>query len=178
MLVSLVVAMDEDGVIGRDDALPWRLPDDLKRFKALTMGKPILMGRKTFDSIGKPLPGRLNLVLTRSKDWKHDGVTVVHSMQEAQSRAGVALAAGAPPSSGEAPELCVIGGEEIFRLALPLAQRIHLTEVHARVGGDAKFPAFDRATWREAERIEHPADERHAYAMTFSTLDRIRGGTS
>ena len=162
MLVSLIVAMDEDGVIGRGNALPWRLPDDLKRFKALTLGKPILMGRKTFDSIGKALPGRLNLVLTRSSEWKHEDVTVVHSMEEAVAQAA------------QAPELSVIGGEEIFRLAFPFAQRIHLTEVHARVGGDAKFPAFDRTDWRETERIEHPADDRHAYAMTFSTLERVR----
>ena len=162
MLVSLIVAMDEDGVIGRDNALPWHLPDDLKRFKSLTLGKPILMGRKTFESIGKPLPGRLNLVLTRSREWRHEGVTVMHSVEEALAR------------TTDAPELCVIGGEEIFRLALEFARRIHLTEVHAHVGGDAKFPAFDRAAWRESERSEHPADERHAYAMTFSTLERVR----
>ncbi len=184
MLISIVVAMDEECVIGRDNALPWRLPDDLKRFKALTMGKPMLMGRKTFESIGKALPGRLNIVLTRSGEWKHEGVSVVHSMQEALSRAGEAHSVAAPagPTAHTAPaaaaasavaaELCVIGGEEIFRLALPFTRRIHLTMVHARVGGDAKFPAFDRQAWRETERIEHPPDERHAYAMTFLTLER------
>lgn len=160
MLVSLIVAMDEDGVIGRDNALPWHLPDDLKRFKALTMGKPILMGRKTFESIGKPLPGRLNLVLTRSRDCKSEGVTVVHSIDEAIQRAA------------DADELAVIGGEEVFRLALTSATRMYLTEVHARIGGDAKFPAFDRGGWRETERTQHPPDDRHAYAMTFTTLER------
>ncbi len=160
MLVSLIVAMDEDGVIGRDNALPWRLPDDLKRFKALTFGKPILMGRRTYESIGKPLPGRLNLVLTRSPDWRAQGVEAVHSIEAAVGRARTA------------PELAVIGGEEVFRLALPLARRLYLTEVHASVGGDTKFPPFDRSEWRETERSEHPADERHAYAMTFSTLER------
>lgn len=174
MLISIVVAMDEDGVIGRDNALPWRLPDDLKRFKSITMGKPVLMGRKTFDSIGKPLPGRLNIVLTRSRDWAHDGVTVVHSMEEALATARKTIAASSSTESPAAPELCVIGGAEIFRLALPFTQRIHLTEVHAHLGGDAKFPAFDRSAWRETERLEHPTDERHAYAMTFSTLDRMR----
>jgi dihydrofolate reductase len=159
MLISIVVAMDEDGVIGRDNALPWRLPDDLKRFKSITLGKPVLMGRKTFDSIGKPLPGRLNLVLTRSREWQHEGVTVVHSMEEAMTLAN-------------APELCVIGGEEICRLALPLTHRIYLTEVQARVGGDARFPAFNRSAWREIQRVVLPADDRHAYSMTFSTLDR------
>jgi len=160
VLISIVVAMDEDGVIGRDNALPWRLPDDLKRFKAITMGKPMLMGRKTFDSIGKPLPGRLNIVLTRSHEWTHEGIVVVHSVDDAQKQAK------------DAPELCVIGGEEIFRLTLPVVRRLHLTQIHAHVGGDAKFPAFDRSAWRETGRIEHPADERHAYAMTFLTLDR------
>jgi len=159
-VISLIVAMDENGVIGRDNALPWHLPEDLKRFKAATLGKPILMGRKTFESIGKPLPGRANLVLTRSHEWQHSGVLAVHSMEEAIER------------SSAAPELVVIGGEDVFRLALPLAQRIYLTEVHAQVGGDAKFPALDRSQWREAERSVHPADGRHAYDMTFSRLER------
>ncbi len=167
MLVSLIVAMDEAGVIGRDNALPWRLPEDLKRFKALTLGKPILMGRKTFESIGKPLPGRRNIVLTRSRDWRHDGVDTVNSIEEA-----LALVR-------EAPEIAVIGGEEIFKLALPLSRRIYLTEVHARVDGDTYFPPFDRAQWRETERTFHAADERHANSMTFSTLERhteVSGG--
>lgn len=160
MLVSLIVAMDRDGVIGRDNELPWRLPDDLKRFKALTLGKPLLMGRKTFESIGKPLPGRLNIVLTRSADWRHEGVVTVHSMDEALQRAG------------DASELVVIGGEEIFRLALPLARRIYMTDVQASIEGDARFPAFDRAAWREVERTVRAPDERHAYGMIFSTLER------
>ena len=149
-------------MIGRDNGLPWRLPDDLKRFKVITMGKPVLMGRKTFESIGKALPGRLNIVLTRSREWKHEDVTVVHSMAEGMRAAP------------DASELCVIGGEEIFRLALPLTQRLHLTQVHARLDGDARFPDFDRSAWRETERIEHAVDERHAYAMTFLTLERRR----
>jgi dihydrofolate reductase len=160
MILSLIVAMDEDGVIGRDNELPWRLPDDLKHFKTLTLGKPILMGRKTFESIGKPLPGRTNIVLTRSTGWRREGVAVAHTLDEA-----CALAGGAA-------ELMVIGGEEIFRLALPNATRIHLTRVRARVGGDVRFPALNTAEWRETHRSEHPADERHAYAMTFSTLER------
>lgn len=160
MLVSIVVAMDENGVIGRNNALPWHLPDDLKRFKALTLGKPMLMGRKTFESIGKPLPGRRNIVLTRSPAWQHDGVDTVHSLEEA-----LALA-------GEADEMAVIGGEEIFKLALPVASRIYLTRVHARVDGDTVFPAFDRSQWRETQRSDRLGDERHVYAMTFSTLER------
>lgn len=160
MLISLIVAMDEAGVIGRDNALPWRLPDDLKRFKALTMGKPILMGRRTFDSIGHPLPGRVNLVLTRSPAWQQLGASAVHSMDEAIA------------SAGDATELLVVGGEEVFKLALPLARRIYLTEVHAQVPGDTTFPAFDRTPWRVLERSAHPVDERHAFAMTFLTLER------
>ena len=159
-MISLIVAMDEEGVIGRDNALPWHLPEDLKRFKAATLGKPILMGRKTFESIGRALPGRANLVLTRSRQWQHPGVLVVQSMEEAIAR------------TSKAPELVVIGGEEIFKIALPLAQRIYLTVVHTKVQGDTAFPPFDRHAWREVARSAHPADERHAYAMTFSTLER------
>lgn len=159
-LLSLVVAASENDVIGRENTLPWRLPDDLKRFKALTMGKPMLMGRKTFDSIGKPLPGRTTLVLTRSPGWQHDGVTVVRSVEEAIERAG------------DVPELAVVGGAEIYRLTLPLAGRIHLTRVHAHVDGETKLPTINADEWREVERIEHPADERHAFAMSFITLDR------
>jgi dihydrofolate reductase len=161
-LVSLIVAMTRDGVIGRDNAMPWHLPDDLKHFKALTLGKPMLMGRKTFDSIGKPLPGRTSLVLTRDPRWTAAGVTVVRSLDDAFK-----AAAGAP-------ELCVVGGSEIFRMTLPLAQRIHLTRIHASIPGDVRFPAFDESEWREVERTEHPADARHAHSMTFATLERVR----
>jgi dihydrofolate reductase len=160
MLISLMVAMDEAGVIGRDNALPWHLPEDLKRFKAVTMGKPVLMGRKTFESVGKALPGRKNLVLTRSPDWQREGITVVHTVDEALAR------------SAGAAELVVIGGEEVFKLALPLARRIYLTEVHAQLAGDTTFPPFDRLPWHETARAAHPADERHAFAMTFLTLER------
>jgi dihydrofolate reductase len=152
--------MADNGVIGRDNALPWRLPEDLRRFKALTMGKPILMGRRTFDSIGRPLPGRLNLVLTRAGDWSAAGVAVVHSVEEALARAG------------EVAELMVIGGAEVYRLALPHAQRIYLTRVRGRVEGDTCFPAPDPAQWREVASEDHAADERHSHAMTFVTLER------
>jgi dihydrofolate reductase len=160
-LISLVVAVAENGVIGREGGLPWHLPDDLKRFKALTIGKPILMGRRTFESIGRPLPGRLNLVLTRSSSWRHEGVVVVHSVDEALQRAGAAT------------EICVIGGSGVFDLTLPLASRIYLTCVQAQVPGDTFFPVLDKQQWREVERIEHPSDARHAYKMIFSTLERI-----
>lgn len=159
-LISAVVAMARDGVIGRDNAMPWHLPDDLKRFKALTMGKPMLMGRKTFEAIGKPLPGRTSLVLTRDPSWQAKDVIAVRSVDEALQQAG------------NVPELCIVGGAEIYRLTLPITQRIHLTRIHASIPGDAVFPAIDTSEWRETERTEHPADERHAYAMTFSTLER------
>ena len=156
----MVVAATENDVIGRDNGMPWHLPDDLKYFKARTMGKPMLMGRKTFESIGKPLPGRTSLVLTRDLAWQAAGVTVVHSVDEALKLAGAA------------PELCVVGGAEIYKLTLPATDRIYLTRIHASIAGDTVFPALDTSQWRETERIEHPADDRHAYPMTFSTLER------
>jgi dihydrofolate reductase len=159
-LISAVVAMARDGIIGRDNAMPWHLPDDLKRFKALTMGKPMLMGRKTFEAIGKPLPGRTSLVLTRDPSWQAKGVIAVRSVDEALQKAG------------NVPELCVVGGAEIYKLTLPITHRIHLTRIHATIPGDAVFPPLDTSEWRETERIEHPTDDRHAYAMTFSTLER------
>jgi dihydrofolate reductase len=160
-LVSLVVAMAQNGVIGRDNAMPWHLPDDLKRFKALTMGKPMLMGRRTFAAIGRPLPGRANLVLTRDPAWHAPGAIAVRSLDEAFGQAG------------SVPELCAIGGAELYRLVLPFAGRIHLTRIHASIPGDTVFPAIDASEWREVERIEHPADARHAFPMTFVTLERI-----
>jgi dihydrofolate reductase len=159
-LISLIVAMAQNGVIGRGNALPWRLPEDLKRFKEYTLGKPILMGRKTFESIGRPLPGRANLVLTRDRRWQAEGVTVVHSVEEALQQAR------------DCEELVAIGGAEIYRLLLPLAHRIYLTHVHADVPGDTFFPAFDPAQWDDVEYRCHPADERHAYPVTFVTLER------
>ena len=131
--------MARSGVIGRGSALPWHLPADLKRFKALTLGKSILMGRKTHQSIGRVLPGRDNLVLTRAHDWRAAGVTVVHSVEEALQRAAATA------------ELAVIGGAEVYRLTLPLARRIYLTQVLAEVEGDTFFPEFSRSEWREVE---------------------------
>jgi dihydrofolate reductase len=158
--VSLVVAMARNGVIGRDNALPWHLRADLQRFKSLTLGKPILMGRKTFESIGRPLPGRSNIVLTRDARWSAPGVSCVHTLEQ-----GLARADGAA-------EVAVIGGAEVFRLAMPIAQRIYLTRVHAEVPGDTCFPELDEAQWREVERSTHPADEHNDYPVTFVTLQR------
>jgi len=163
MLLSIVVAVAENGVIGADNRLPWRLPADLKRFKELTMGKPIVMGRKTYESIGRPLPGRHNIVITRQPSLAIDGCTVVGSLDAALTAAG--------PVS----EVCLIGGAQLYRLALPRVQTIHLTRVHARVEGDVMFPTLDAAHWREAVLAHHPADERHAHAFSFVLLTRIAG---
>ncbi|MFI4866389.1 MAG: dihydrofolate reductase [Steroidobacterales bacterium] len=163
--VALVVAMADNGVIGKGGGLPWHLPDDLKYFKMVTFGKPVLMGRRTFESIGKPLPGRRNLVMTRAETAAVPGVEYVDSVEQARS-----LAAGAA-------ELCVIGGAEVFALALPLATRIYLTRVHAQVTGDVCFPLRDFSRWRESDSLSHAADARHAYAMSFVTLERAAGGT-
>ena len=159
-LVALVVAMSDNGVIGKGGGLPWHLPDDLKYFKVVTSGKPVLMGRRTLESIGKPLRGRRNLVLTRATGGPPPGVEYVRSIGEAR-----ALAAGTA-------ELCVIGGAEVFALALPLATRIYLTRVHAVVAGDVHFPLREFSGWRESQAVQHAADERHAYAMSFVTLER------
>jgi dihydrofolate reductase len=162
MQVSLVVAMARNHVIGRDNALPWRLPEDLKHFKAVTMGKPVLMGRKTFESIGKVLPGRTNLVLTRDTGWKTEGVVVVHSVAEALSRAA------------DAQEVACIGGAEVFQLLMPLVTRIYLTRIDADIPGDTVFPPLDPSQWREVESRKFASDARNAYDMTFVTLERVR----
>jgi dihydrofolate reductase len=158
--ISLVVARALNGVIGRDNALPWRLPADLRRFKNLTMGKPMLMGRRTYDSIGRALPGRINLVLTRDTAWQAPGTVVVHSLDQAFAQVG------------SAPELVVIGGAELFSLVLPLAERIYLTDVQAVLPGDTQFPDLAPGQWREVECSTYPADADHAHAMTFRTLER------
>ena len=160
--VSLLAALDRAYAIGKDNTLPWHLPDDLRRFKALTLGKPVLMGRKTAQSLGRALPRRRNLVLTRSGAVPFAGMQAVASLDQA-----LALA------RGEAGELCVIGGGDVFTMALPLATRMHLTWVDAVVeGADVFFPRFDPAAWREVGREHHPADAAHACAFDF--VDYVR----
>lgn len=158
--LTLVAALSLDGVIGRDGDLPWRLPADLKRFKRLTMGCPMVMGRRTWDSIGRPLPGRRTLVLSRRADFVAPGAEVFADLD-------AALAAVA-----DAPEIIIAGGEAVYALALPRADRLCLSVVHAHVAGDARFPAFDAAAWGVHERTDHPADARHAHAHTFFDLRR------
>jgi dihydrofolate reductase len=154
-----VVAVADNGVIGRGNGLPWRLPDDLRRFKALTLGHSLLMGRRTFDSIGRALPGRRNLVLTRDPGWRAPGCERVGSLDAARSRAA-------------GTTLFVIGGAEVFSLCWPIVGRMELTEVHADVEGDTFLEGFDRADWREIAREPHATDARHACPFDFVTLVR------
>ena len=160
MIVSLLVAMDEGRGIGRAGRLPWRLSTDLKRFRELTMGHHIIVGRKTFESIGKPLPGRLNVVVTRDTNYHRDGVTVVHSVDAALAAAGAA------------EEVMVIGGADLFRLFLPRAERVHLTRVHGDIAGDIRWEPLDETRWRRITAEPHPADERHSHAMTFEMWEK------
>jgi dihydrofolate reductase len=160
-MLSIIVAVADNGVIGSGNQLPWRLPDDLKRFKALSLGKPVVMGRKTYDSIGRPLPGRLNIVVSRRGDLEIPGCTVVTSLAEALAAAGAV------------EEVVIVGGADIYRQVLPKVQTIHLTRVHATVPGDVHFPQLAPDEWRERATEHHPADEKHAHAFTFSTLERV-----
>ena len=157
---SLVVAVARNGVIGRDNRLPWKLPKDLAYFKRVTMGHPIVMGRRTWQSIGRPLPGRDNIVVSRNPAFEAPGATVVTSLDAAWRAAG------------NAEEVCVIGGTSLFAESLPIADRIHLTEVDAVVEGDTFFPEFDRGQWVEREVERHAADERHAYPFRIVVLER------
>jgi dihydrofolate reductase len=160
----LLAALDRHHGIGRGNALPWHLPDDLKRFKALTLGKPVLMGRKTAQSLGRALPGRLNLVLTRSGQVPFEGMEAVASLDGACRRA----------SETGADELCVIGGGEIYALCLSQATRLHLTHVDTTVeGADAFFPRFDPTQWRVTTRQMHDADAKHAFAFEFVDYEQI-----
>lgn len=162
--LAIIAALDRGRAIGRGNALPWRLPDDLKRFKALTLDAPILMGRRTAESLGRALPGRRNLVLSRQAMTPFPGMERVATLDEALQRA-----------SG-APRLWVIGGAEIYALSLPRADFLHLTEVDAEIGdADTFFPAWSREAWREVAREHHAADARHAFAFDFVDYERSAG---
>ncbi len=163
MRVTLVVAVAENGVIGKDGGLPWRIPGELARFKALTMGHPVIMGRKTYQSIGRPLPGRTNIVVSRNRDLTFDGARLAGGLDEALAQASTA-------EGGD--EVMVIGGAEIYALALPAAGRLVLTEVHAEIDGDTRFPAFERTDWQETARelVETDGDDVPNYSVV--TLER------
>ncbi len=195
-MISLIVAMDRNRLIGRNGELPWRLPNDLKHFKRTTLGKTVLMGRKTWDSLGRPLPERENWVLTRDAGFAAEGARVFHDLDTALAAHAAERPAplsltppSAPPMVPPSPaererdigrpaadlgsgELMVIGGAELYRQVLPKATRLYLTEVDAAVDGDAWFPLFDRTQWRAVHEESHQPDERHAWPYRFLTLER------
>ena len=156
--------MARNGVIGAGGKLPWRLPADLKHFRQITMGKPIVMGRKTHESIGRPLPGRENIVVTRDQNFRAPGCTILDSLEAVFEHCG------------GAEEVMVMGGAELYRQLLHRTDRIHLTEVHAEIGGDTYFPPWSREEWRELAREDHPADGQNRHPFSFIVLERISGG--
>ena len=161
MSVTILVAASDNGVIGANNKLPWHLPADLKRFKELTMGHPIIMGRKTFESIGKPLPGRTNIVVTRQKEFQACGCMTVHSLEDALLYCE------------DAQEAFIVGGAEIYRQALPFADRIYLTRVHRNFDGDTFLFDLDPATWKETSRQDFPADSKNPNPYSFLILLRV-----
>jgi dihydrofolate reductase len=162
MILSLLVAADENNIIGKDNKLPWHLPNDLKYFKNQTWAMPILMGRKTFESIGKPLQGRKSIVVTRNKEWKHDGVEVVHSVAQAIEKA----------KEFGVKEIFVIGGAEIFQTAFEQANRVYLTRIHHQFDGDAYFPNVSEKGWSLVQSRFCAADEKNKYDHTFQVWER------
>ena len=168
--LAVIVAAAENGVIGRNNALPWHLSEDLRYFKRVTMGKPIVMGRKTYESIGRPLPGRSNIVISRNPGFEAEGIRVVASLDEALS-----LATDIAEMDG-AEELVVIGGGEIYAAAIPRADRLYITEVHAAVEGDALLPAINWASWREVARERHAAAGPNPYDYSFVLFERCHPG--
>jgi dihydrofolate reductase len=167
--VVIVVAAADNGVIGRDNGLVWRLKTDLKRFRSLTLGRPLIMGRKTFESIGKPLPGRETIVLTRDPSFRPEGVHLAHDLEQA-------LALGQEVAARLGADSVVIGGgENVYRQALPRTDRIHLTQVHAQPEGDAVFPPVDPSRFRESARSDHPAGPDDEHPFSFIDYDRRAG---
>jgi dihydrofolate reductase len=167
MDIAIYVAIAENGVIGRDGGLPWRLSSDLKRFRAGTMGKPIVMGRKTFEGIGRPLPGRHNIVVTRDPDYRAEGVEAAGSLGDA-----ITLARVRGRCMAGADEICIIGGGDIYRQAMPLADRLHVTHVLAPVDGDTLFPPIDAARWRAVSSRDFPAGEKDSHATRHTVYER------
>ncbi len=176
MKISLIAALAQNGVIGRNKAggepdMPWHLPDDFRYFKQKTSNHSIIMGRRTLEALGgKPLPKRTNIVITRNSGFKADGVTVVHTLDEALTKAQAVHQSDRRPE-----EIFVIGGAEIYAMALPVATTLYLTEIHKAYDGDTYFPYFDKADWQEISRQPHPADERHETGFDFVTYERKNG---
>ena len=161
MQISIIVAMSRNRVIGVNDSLPWHISADLKHFKQITMGKPIIMGRKTHESIGRPLPGRENIILTRDKSYRAEGCTVLHSLDDIYAHCK------------DEQEVMITGGAEIYKLALNQAKRLYLTEVHTEIEGDTYFPDIDLNEWQEIEREDHKADEKNEYDFSFVVMERV-----
>jgi len=159
--ISIVVAVARNGVIGRDNALPWRLSEDLKRFKRITTGKPVVMGRKTWESIGRPLLNRTNIIITSQRDYAAEGAIVVHSLEDAIEAAGE-----------NTEEIMVIGGATLYEKIVSIANQIYLTRVEADIPGDTYFPRLYDEDWREVERLEVPTDEKNEYKTTYLVLER------
>ncbi len=168
MILSCIAAVAENGVIGKNNELPWRLSEDLKRFKRLTVGHVMIMGRKTFESIGRPLPNRVSIIITRNTAYEARGTVVVHSVREAIRRAQRTE----QTAQGER-EAFVIGGEAIFRDALPSCSRLYLTRVHTEALGNVRFPEIDPARWRPLDEESRPADENNDHATTFIVYERV-----
>ncbi len=162
MIISFIVAASTNNVIGKNNQLPWSLPNDMKFFKNITWAMPVLMGRKSFESLGKPLPGRLNIVITRQNNWKPEGTTIVHSVEDAIK---VATAA-------DYNEAFIIGGGEIFKEAMPVADKIYLTRVDVTLEGDAFFPVMNPKEWLMVSEQSFPTDKKHAYAYHFQLWER------
>ena len=160
MIISIISAIAENMVIGRDNALPWDLPADLEYFKKQTLNKPVIMGQKTYESIGRALPNRKNIVLSYNKDYSATGIVVVSSIDEALKEAGVV------------GEVMIIGGASIYKQFLPLANRLYLTFIHHSFEGDSRFPNFDRIQWKEVSRIDNKPDERNKYSYSFVILEK------
>jgi len=158
--ISLIVAAAENNAIGKNNQLLWHLPNDLRFFKQTTSGHPIIMGRKTYESVGKPLPNRRNIIVTRQSGYTVDGAEVVHSLEEALARC-------------DGDEVFIVGGADIYRQAMPIAKRIYLTRVHADVEGDSYFPELDDAEWTLVSAAYHASDERHALGYTFMRYERM-----
>ncbi|MBK7433595.1 MAG: dihydrofolate reductase [Chitinophagaceae bacterium] len=163
MLISLIVAAAENNIIGKDNQLVWHLPNDMKFFKNTTWGMPVIMGRKTYEAVGKPFPGRINIIVSRQADWKVDGAVVVRDLEEARLKA----------EETNCREAFIIGGGDIYRQAIERADKIYITRVHAQLEGDTSFPVIDADKWKQTFNQDFPADEKHAYPYSFQTWERI-----
>lgn len=161
MQIAAIVALSENRAIGIDNKLPWHLPADLRHFKEVTLGKPIIMGRKTYESIGRPLPGRKNIIVTRDKTFSAAGCDIVHSLSDAIQAAS------------DAEEIFIIGGAQLFAEAMPLVQRLYLTVIHENFKGDTFFPSLNNNEWHETHHEDHEPDEKNIYRYSFITMQRI-----